>query len=55
MKKIVGSLLIIIAGIYALYLGFSQPDATKTRLFLDHWQEYLACIVILMIGKGLTE
>lgn len=49
-------LILVWAGVVipvALYLTFTNPDMTRTRLFLTYWQVWTAAIVIGVVLHAL--
>jgi len=50
LKKIISFSLILLCIIYIIYLQFSNIDMTDTRLFVEHWKEYLIISLIIMIN-----
>jgi len=40
----------LLGGCYAIYIRFSNPDLTETRLLIDKWEQWLIVLIILIGG-----
>lgn len=54
-KRLVGALFICAAFIIIITVRMNNPDATETRLFLDHWPKFFAAIALGILGAMLTK
>jgi len=43
-------LIMLLGGCYAIYIRFSNPDLTETRLLIDKWEQWLIVLIILIGG-----